>query len=230
MKKRILVIDEGRLMCYGLQKALSQEKIEVDTAFTVTYAVTTFKSCTYDLCLFDICPPDEKGFELMGVIRNAWPGMKIILMTANDITLYEDSDEVIHKAKSNGACHLLCKPFNLKLLKEVVLRTLREDSDDAWFGENFVVGATRNAERKPWRKQLNFFSSVIRDGEIQRLNFPAESVNIGDDGIELITSCYLQPADIISFDDDDLGGRKEGVVVWSSILDEQRYRVDILFA
>lgn len=230
MKKRILVIDEGRLMCYGLQKALSQEKIEVDTAFTVTYAVTTFKSRTYDLCLFDLCPPDEKGFELMGVIRNAWPGMKIILMTANDITLYEDSDEVIRKAKSNGACHLLCKPFNLKLLKEVVLRTLREDSGDAWFGENFVVGATRNAERKPWRKQLYFSSSVIRDGEIQRLNFPAESVNIGDDGIELITSCYLQPADIVSFDDDDLGGRKEGVVVLSSILDDQRYRVDILFA
>lgn len=230
MKKRILVIDEGRLMCYGLQKALSQGKIEVDTAFTVTYAVTTFKSRSYDLCLFDICPPDEKGFELMGLIRNTWPGMKIILMTANDITLYEDSDKVIHKAKSNGASHLLCKPFNLKLLKEVVLRALREDFDDTWLEGNFVVGATRNAERKPWRKQLYFSSSIIKDGKIRRLNFPAESVNIGDDGIELITPCSLRPADIVSFNDDDLGGRKEGVVVWSSILDDQRYRVDIHFA
>lgn len=229
MKKRILVIDEGRLMCYGLKKALSQEKVEVDTAFTVTYAVTTFQSRTYDLCLFDICPPDEKGFELMGAIRSAWPGMKIILMSANDIALYEDPDGVIHKARSNGACHLLCKPFNLKLLKDIVLRTLREDCGDAWFTENFVVGAIRNAERKPWRKILSFSSSVIRDGAIQRLNFPAESVNLGDDGLELITTCYLEPADIVSFDDEDLG-RKEGVVVRSSILDDQRYKVDIQFA
>jgi hypothetical protein len=161
------------------------------------------------------------------VIRKTWSGVKIILMSASDITLYGERDEIIHKARVNGACHLLCKPFGLKLLKEIVHRTLSEDHHDGWSRENFVVEHKRNAERKEWSKRFYFSSSVIRDGEIKRLSFPAESVNISDDGMELITACCLQPADIISFADNDLG-RKEGVVVWSNLLDDQQqYRVGI---
>lgn len=216
-------------MCYGLKKALSRGPIEVDTAFTVSNAVAAFGSSNFDLCLFDLCPPDERGFELMGVVRNSWPDMKIILMTANDLTVYDNEDEIIHKAKTCGACHLLCKPFDTKLLKDVVFHALEEDDGAAWFRENFLIRNKRMAKRKTWCKKINFSLSVIKDGEIKRLNFPAESVNISEDGIELITACLLKPAEIVSFDDDDLG-RKNGMVIWSSQLDDQRYAAGIQFA
>jgi CheY-like chemotaxis protein len=228
MKKHILVIDECRLMRYGLKKALSRGLIEVDTAYTVSYAVTAFGSSCYDLCLFDVCPPVAKGFELMGVIKNVGPDMKIILMTTNDITASDDADEIIDKAKTNGARHLLCKPFDLKLMKDVVCHTMSEDCGEAWFREHFLIRDKRMAKRKSWCKTINYSSSVIKDGEIKRLNFPAESVNMSEDGIELITACLLKPAEIVSFDDEL--GRKDGRVIWSSQLADQRYAAGIQFA
>lgn len=229
MKKQILVIDEGRLMCYGLKKALSQELTEVDTAFTVRNALTSYGSNNYDLCLFDVCPPDDKGFELMEMIRNSWPNMRIILMTATDITLYHNPEEIIHKAKKNGASHLLCKPFELQLLKDVVYNILQDNCDDSWYKENFVICNKRMATRKKWCKKINFSVKVIKDGGVKRLHYPAESVNISDDGIELITAYLLKPAEVVCFDDDDLG-RKEGLVIWSNRIDDQRYMAGIQFA
>jgi DNA-binding response OmpR family regulator len=229
MKKHVLVIDEGRLMCYGLKRALSQEWIKVDTAFTVTEAVTTFGTSNYDLCLFDLCPPDEKGFSLMRVIRNTWPLIKIILMSANDFTLYGGTDEIIHQARTNGASHLLRKPFCLKSLKKIVSQLLGGHGDDDGDRNNFLIGTKRKAERKAWSKTIHFSRKLIRDGEIRRLNFPAESVNITKYGILLITTCLLSPTDIVSFDDENLG-QKVGVVIWCNQLDDRRYRVGIKFS
>ena len=127
MKKRILIIDHERLMLYGLQKALSRDLIEVDTATTASEALQAIGSCGYDLCLIDIRLPDESGFKLMERVRELCPEMKIILMTASDITLDNELNENIQKAKANGACHFLCKPFNLDELKNVIARVLRKD-------------------------------------------------------------------------------------------------------
>ena len=117
MKKRILVIDDEHLMLYGLKKALSQEQVEVDTAGSAGEAKLALSSCRYDLCLIDIRLPDENGFKLMEVVRDLCPDIKIILMTAGDITLDDELNENIQKAKANGVCHFLCKPFDLDELK-----------------------------------------------------------------------------------------------------------------
>ena len=66
MKKRILVIDDERLMLYGLKKAFNKDLIEVDTAATAREALQAIRSCNYDLCLIDIRLPDGNGFKLMG--------------------------------------------------------------------------------------------------------------------------------------------------------------------
>jgi CheY-like chemotaxis protein len=232
MKKSILIIDHERLLCYGLKKALSQDLLKVDTASTYSEAVRSLIAYNYDMCLLDIRFPDVvTGFEMMEVIRHFCPETKIFLMTASDISLDDDFDENIQKAKTNGASHLLSKPFNLKQLKEFIFHALREDGNggnDDWFKESFGVNTRRMVKRKKWIERIHFFMNEINEGEVKRMVFLAESEDISDEGIGLITPCPLKTNHVISFDEDL--GKKSGVVVWSRLLDDQRCRAGIRFA
>ncbi|MCL7487987.1 MAG: response regulator [Desulfobulbaceae bacterium] len=227
--KKLLIIDDGQLLCYGLRRALHQDQMQVDTVSSVKEAIRTLDSNSYDLCLVDIRFPDESGFETVKTIRDRWPDIKILLMTACDITLYENFTELIDIARSNGACHLLCKPFDLKQLREVISHALCEDGHDDWCEESFIINdARRSSTRKKWCKKFNFSMSEIKDGEVKRSIFPAESININSDGVVIITSCSLKPMQVISFD--EALDQKSGVVVWSSLLEDNRYKAGVRFA
>jgi len=231
MKKHILVIDDERLMCYGLKKVLSHDMIEVDTASTASEAILALSACNYDMCLLDIRLPDDSGFKMMEVIKDFCPKIKIILMTASDIDLEDEMSGNIQKAKTNGACHFLCKPFDLKQLREVISGVLGgnggTDGGD-WSEQSFDVKTRRREIRKKWLTRINFFMSVINDGEVKRRIFPAQTVDISADGVGLITPCPLKPMQVISFD--EALERRSGVVVWSSLLDDRRCRAGIRFA
>jgi hypothetical protein len=70
--------------------------------------------------------------------------------------------------------------------------------------------------------------SIIMDGEVKRSIFPAESVNINEDGVEIITPCSLKPQQVISFD--EALEKKSGVVVWSNRTGDNRCKAGIRFA
>lgn len=231
MKKHILVIDDERLMCYGLKKALSQELIEVDTASSASEAILALSACNYDVCLLDIRLPDDSGFRMMEVIKDFCPKIKIILMTTSDIALDDAMSENVQRAMAIGACQFLPKPFDLKQLREVIFGVLggdgATDGEDG-FAQRFAVKTRRREPRQQWPARINFFMSVINDGQVKRRIFPAETVDISEDGIGLITPCPLKPTQIISFDESL--DRRSGVVVWSSLIDDQRCRAGIRFA
>lgn len=231
MRKHILVIDDERLMCYGLKKALSQDLIHVDTASSASEAILALGSCNYDICLLDIRLPDDSGLRMMEVIRDFCPRITIILMTTSDLVHDEAMSENIRKAGAGGACRVLCKPFDLKQLRDVIADALREnDGTEAaeLFEQDFAVHTRRREPRRPWPARINFFMSVIDGGEVKRRVFPAETVDISEDGIGLITPCPLKPTQVISFD--ETLERRAGVVVWSSLIDDRRCRAGIRFA
>jgi CheY-like chemotaxis protein len=231
MKKHILVIDDERLMCYGLKKALSQDLVEVDTASSASEAILALSSCNYDVCLLDVRLPDDSGFKMMEVIKDFCPKIKIILMTTSDIIPDEVMYENIRKAMANGACNFLCKPFDLKQLREVIAGALWENGGkgaDDRSEQDFAVRTRRREPRRKWPVRINFFMSVINGGEVKRRIFPAETVDISEDGVGLVTPCPLKPTQVISFD--ETLERRSGVVVWSSLLDDHRCRAGIRFA
>jgi CheY-like chemotaxis protein len=225
------VIDDERLICYGLKKALSQDLVEVDTASSASEAILALSSCNYDVCLLDVRLPDDSGFKMMEVIKDFCPKIKIILMTTSDIIPDEVMNENIRKAMANGACNFLCKPFDLKQLREVIAGALwgngGKGADDR-SEQDFAVRTRRREPRRKWPVRINFFMSVINGGEVKRRIFPAETVDISEDGIGLVTPCPLKPTQVISFD--ETLNRRSGVVVWSSLLDDRRCRAGIRFA
>ena len=233
MKKRILVIDDDKLICYGLKKALQQDSIEVETASTASEALLALTACSYDMCLLDIRLPDIHGFKMMQVIKDVCPKTKIIVMTASFIVQDEDINKHIDDAMRNGACYFIYKPFDLRQLKDVVARVLWDKEDlsrnnGARIEEDAAVLTQRKLQRKEYCNEIYFFISIINDGEVKRWRTRAESVDINDDGIGLVTTYPLRVSQIIGFDEDLQ--KKSGVVVWSRMLEDQKCRAGVRFA
>jgi DNA-binding response OmpR family regulator len=233
MNKRILVIDDDKLICYGLKKALNQPEIEVETASTASEALLALTACSYDLCLLDIRLPDVHGFKMMQIIKDICPKTKIIVMTASFIVKDEEINKHISDAMRNGACYFIYKPFDLRQLKEVVARVMGDENRDkkengAGMDEEASVLSQRKQQRKACCDTIHFYVSVINDGEVKRWRTQAETVDISDDGIGIVTSYPLKESQIIGFD--EALQKKSGVVVWSRMMENQKCRAGIRFA
>ena len=230
MNKKILVVDDDQLILYGLRKALQNNVYQVDTAATFDDAITHFSSCPYDLCLLDIHLPDGDGLQLMKIIKDICPESKIIVMTASYISDDELSDN-IKQALENGACYFIPKPFDLANLKEIVLQALRQGEDFhpgyRFTGSGFVK-KNRKFQRRPHGEKIRFSMAVIDQGATHRKYFGGVMVDICEAGICLQTDCPLQISQVISFDEELTG--KSGVVIWSTMVDDQTCRAGIRFA
>ncbi len=229
MKKKILIIDDDQLILYGLQKALRQEDVEVVTASTAGVAMDELSICPYDLCLLDIHLPDYNGLDLMKVIQHICPKTKVIIMTAS----YMGDDELsanIIQAAENGACHFMTKPFDLAEVKDIIKQALH-DADfhtGVRFTDNTFVKKTRKFPRRPHVQKLNIAMTVLGEGETQRCHTSAKSVDISPGGIGLVTSYPLRAEQVLSLraNMDD----KTGIVVWSSMEENDTCRVGVRFA
>jgi CheY-like chemotaxis protein len=233
MKKRILVIDDDKLICYGLKKALHADSLEVETASTASEALLALTTCSYDICLLDIRLPDIHGFKMMRIIKDICSKTKIIVMTASFVVQERELCDQIKEAMRNGACYFVYKPFDLRQLKDVISRVMSDEKNfetgnGAQLDESSAVIIQRKLQRKKYTDNINFYISVINDGEVKRWSSQAQSVDINDDGIGLVTPYPLKVSQIIGFDEDLQ--KKSGVVVWSRMQDNQKCRAGIRFA
>lgn len=230
MNKKILVVDKDQLVLYGLLKALRHEAYYVETAHTASMAVEKLISCPYDLCLLDMDLPDFNGVELMRIIKDICPKSKIVIMTANIIDC-PDLSEYVNEAIKNGACHFILKPFTLCEVTDTLDNLLKKGGNFhtglRFTGSEFVRKKRRSA-RRPYSDPINFQMTVIDQGETKRLKFEAQSTDISDDGIGLLIKFPLKVSQVISFNE-GLNNRS-GVIIWSTILDNQDCRAGIRFA
>lgn len=118
---KILVIDDEkgiqRLFEQRFRQERRQGKIEIDFAFSGREALDYFeKNGTIDLALVlsDINMPQMNGLELLKILKQNYPELKIFMITA-----YGD-DENHRKAIEFGAEDYFTKPINFNLLKEKI--------------------------------------------------------------------------------------------------------------
>ena len=64
MGKRILVVDDEKLIVKGIRFSLEQEGMEVDCAYDGEEALEYAKACEYDLVLLDVMLPKLDGFQV----------------------------------------------------------------------------------------------------------------------------------------------------------------------
>ena len=89
-KKKILVVDDEKLIVKGIRFSLEQDGMEVDCAYDGVEALEYAKNCEYDLVLLDVMLPKLDGFQVCQQIRE-FSDMPIVMLTAKS----EDMDKIL---------------------------------------------------------------------------------------------------------------------------------------
>ena len=118
---RILVVDAEESIRRAAHNVLGQQGASVETAPDCREAIALARQTPYSAALVDIRLPDLNGYEAFRRLREAQPGMPIILMTGFG---YDPTHSIV-KARQEGLQAVLYKPFRSDRLIEAVEQSLR---------------------------------------------------------------------------------------------------------
>ena len=156
MAKKVLVVDDEKLIVKGIRFSLLQDGMEVDCAYDGEEALNRAKANSYDMILLDDMLPKMDGFEVCQAIRE-FSDVPIVMLTAKG----DDMDKIL--GLEYGADDYITKPFNILEVKARIKAIMRRTSP----------------ERAP---QVQ--SSVIEKGDI-KLDCDSRRLFINDNEINL---------------------------------------------
>ena len=115
------IVDDDRSIRWVLQKALEAVDITVrafETADVVLHELKQGREDAPDVLISDIRMPGIDGLELLSEIKERYPGLPVIIMTA-----YSDLDSAV-SVYEGGAFEYLPKPFDVDEAVELVQRAI----------------------------------------------------------------------------------------------------------
>jgi DNA-binding NtrC family response regulator len=115
---RILVVDDERGLCAGIQEALRREGYTVDASTDALDALQLAQQQLYNLVLTDMKMPKLSGLELLAKVREKNADTLFILMTA-----YGTVESAV-EAMKKGAYDYLSKPLDMQRLRALVMKAL----------------------------------------------------------------------------------------------------------
>src|SRR5574344_1313143 len=118
MAKRVLVVDDEKLIIKGIRFSLEQDGMQVDAAYDGEEALEMVRNNAYDIILLDVMLPKLTGFEVCQQIRE-FSSVPIIMLTAKG----EDMDKIL--GLEYGADDYITKPFNILEVKARIKAIMR---------------------------------------------------------------------------------------------------------
>jgi len=114
-KKRILIVDDEKLIREMIVDHLENDYY-AEAAEHAEQALALPHLGSFDLVISDINMPGIPGYELLRIIRERHPHIKVVLITAYDV------DDYVRMAKEHGVCNIIAKtvPFNFMELNAIV--------------------------------------------------------------------------------------------------------------
>jgi DNA-binding response OmpR family regulator len=116
--KRVLVVDDEKLIVKGIRFSLEQDDMEVDCAYDGEEALEYARNNHYDIILLDVMLPKLGGFEVCQQIRE-FSAVPIIMLTAKG----DDMDKIL--GLEYGADDYITKPFNILEVKARIKAIMR---------------------------------------------------------------------------------------------------------
>ena len=127
MAKKVLVVDDEKLIVKGIRFSLEQDGMEVDCAYDGEEALNMVKEKEYDIVLLDVMLPKLSGFEVCQSIRE-FSSVPVVMLTAKG----DDMDKIL--GLEYGADDYITKPFNIlevkARLKAIMRRTARKAPEE----------------------------------------------------------------------------------------------------
>jgi len=175
MGKRVLVVDDEKLIVKGLRFSLEQDGMEVDCAYDGEEALEYAKNHEYDMVLLDVMLPKLDGFEVCQQIRE-FSNMPIVMLTAKG----DDMDKIL--GLEYGADDYITKPFNILEIKARIKAIMRR---------------TGRNEKGAQAKVIEV-SDLKMDLEGHRLFIAGKEINLTAKEFDLLELMVLNPGKVYS--------------------------------
>lgn len=140
MSRKILVVDDEKIIVKGIKYSLEQDNMEVDVAYDGEEALDMIKMGSYDLVLLDLMLPKLSGNEVCQLVRE-FSDIPIIMLTAKG----DEMDKIM--GLENGADDYITKPFNILEVKARIKAILRRNDKLTKKNDN-TSGIVRNGDMK----------------------------------------------------------------------------------
>ena len=118
MARKVLVVDDEKLIVKGIRFSLEQDDMTVDCAYDGQEALDLASQNHYDVILLDVMLPKFTGFEVCQQIRE-YSDVPIIMLTAKG----DDMDKIL--GLEYGADDYITKPFNILEVKARIKAIMR---------------------------------------------------------------------------------------------------------
>lgn len=118
-EERILIVDDEPLVSDIIAKCLEAEEHDCDIADSAEAALGRLKNREYALVVSDINMPGKSGIELLADIKELYPEVAVIMVTA------VDDRKVAIQALQLGAFGYVIKPFDLNEMIISVVNALK---------------------------------------------------------------------------------------------------------
>lgn len=121
-RKKILVVDDEKLIRWTLRQKLSEWNFEVLEAENGQSAHKLLEEEIPDLMMLDVKLPDKKGTDLLKEFKKQWPDLPIIMITAFGVI------EDVVTAMRRGAYDFITKPIDYTKLQGTIKNALETAS------------------------------------------------------------------------------------------------------
>ena len=176
MARKVLVVDDGKLIVKGIRFSLEQDSMEVDCAYDGEEALEYAKKTEYDVVLLDIMLPKLNGFEVCQRIRE-FSNMPIIMLTAKT----EDMDKIL--GLEYGADDYIAKPFNILEVKARIKAIMRR---------------SKRTEKEKDKKKEIISGDLKIDTEGRRVYIQEKEINLTAKEFDLLELLMVNPNKVYS--------------------------------
>jgi nitrogen regulation protein NR(I) len=129
MMKPVWIVDDDRSIRWVIEKALSREGIAYNSFSSAQEALDALSGAMPEVLVSDIRMPGRSGLELLQAVKQRYPAVPVIVMTA-----YSDLDSAV-AAFQGGAYEYLPKPFDVDQAVDLIRRALEERRRDTQANE-----------------------------------------------------------------------------------------------
>jgi len=118
--KRILILDDERIVCDRLKPALEKLGFVVEAYTDSGRAVTRLTEQRFDVLVTDLKMPGIGGMDVLTFARENCVSTKVIVITGFATT------DTAERALAQGAVEFIPKPFKMSHLRDLIVRIAGE--------------------------------------------------------------------------------------------------------
>jgi DNA-binding NtrC family response regulator len=132
--KRILIVDDDKLVLDSFKQSLELEGYVVDTAETGREAIEKSKASFYNLALIDIRLPDMEGTELLTAMRDTTPKMRKLIVTG-----YPSLSNAVAAVNKDADGYIIKPIMDMNELLNVIKEQLKKQEEARQYSEKKVA-------------------------------------------------------------------------------------------